>query len=182
MDMHWRSKIGTKWFIDTGNSFVGFAVRHYGISFVRGIFTRFVANVEFDPEDIPAAKIQVTIDATSLNTNNARRDTDLQEAEYLNTEKYPEIIFVSRSIDKINDKRFLLTGDLTIKGITKEVVLNVTYGGKSNDPMGIQHSGFAAETMIYRKDFNITAHTPLPTGDVMVGEDVRITLDVELRE
>ncbi len=180
--MQERSRMGTKWFLDTGNSFVGFAVKHYGINFVKGLFTKFVVNLEFDPDDFLSIRIQATIDATSINTTNARRDLDLQEPDYLDTEKYPEIIFVSSRVEQISDKRFHLTGDLTIKNVTREVLLDVSYGGTSKDPKGIQHLGFSAEATINRKDVHLTAHTPLPTGNVMVADEVRIMLDVELRE
>lgn len=182
MDMQSKSQVGTKWFLDTGNSFVGFAVKHYGINFVKGLFTRFVINLEFDPNAILKTKIQATIDATSINTTNARRDLDLQEPEYLHTERYPEIIFVSSRVEQVSDKKFHLVGDLTIKNVTKEVVLDVTYGGTSEDPKEIHHLGFTAEATINRKDFHLTAHTPLPTGHVMVGDEVKITLDIEIRE
>lgn len=182
MDNHERSRVSTKWFLDTSNSFVGFAVKHYGINFVKGIFTKFVVNIEFDPDEILSTKIHATIDATSINTTNARRDLNLQEPEYLDTERFPEIIFVSNRVEQISDKKFHLIGDLTIKNVTREVVLDVAYGGTSEDPKGIKHLGFSSETVINRKDFHLTAHTPLPTGHVMVGDEVRITLDVELRE
>lgn len=163
------------WQIDPPHTNAQFAVRHMGISTVRGSFTKTSGTVQYDPADPSKTAIDVTIDATSIDTRNENRDKDLRSAHFFDVEKYPTLTFKSKSAEAAGPGKLKITGDLTIHGVTKEVVLNVD--GPSSpikDPRGNSHMGAAASTVINRSDFGMTGMMG------MVGNEITINIDVEV--
>ena len=169
----------TTWNIDTSHSGAHFSVRHMVISKVRGAFERFTGVIELDEANPAASKVSVSIDATSINTPEPKRDAHLRSADFFDVEKYPELTFVSTKVEKVGDAEYRVTGDLTIHGVTKEVVLDAESLGVNKDPWGNDRIGFAATTSINRKDFGLSWNQALETGGVLVGEKIEISLDVQ---
>jgi polyisoprenoid-binding protein YceI len=163
------------WQIDPFHSAAQFAVRHNNISIVRGAFAKLSGTVQYDAADPTKTAIDVTIDATSIDTRVEARDKDLRSANFFDVEKFPTITFKSRHTAAAGKGKLKITGDLTIHGVTKEVVLDVDGpNGPTKDPRGTQHMGASATTQISRKDFGVNG---APGG---VGDDVQITIDVEM--
>lgn len=163
------------WQIDPNHSAAQFAVRHMGISTVRGAFSKVTGTVQQDPADPTKTSIDVTIDTNSLNTRVEMRDKDLRGPNYFDVEKFPTMTFKSKKVESDGKGKLKVTGDLTIKGVTKEVVLQVDGpNGPIKDPRGNSHLGATATTAISRKDFGVSG------APAMVGDDVAITLDVEM--
>jgi polyisoprenoid-binding protein YceI len=170
----------TLWTIDASHSEVGFAVKHLMISTVRGRFGAVQGTVSFAEGDFSQASADVTIDATSIDTREEKRDAHLRSGDFFDVEKFPTLRFVSRRVQAIAGSRFELVGDLTIKDTTREVTLQVEFEGAQKDPWGNQKSGFTATTRISRTDFGLTWNAALETGGVLVGDEVKIALDVQL--
>ncbi|MCM3721324.1 YceI family protein [Solibacillus isronensis] len=169
-----------KWQIDQAHSTIGFEVKHMMVSKVKGQFTNYSADVEVDNlEDLTSAQIEITIDTTSINTNNEDRDNHLKSAEFFDIEQFPDIKFKSASITKDGDD-YKVSGDLTIKDVTKPAVFDVEYGGKGTNPWGVEVYGFEAETKIDREEFGLTWNAALETGGVLVGKDIKIKVELEL--
>lgn len=166
--------------IDTGHSQVIFKVKHLAISTVTGRFDTFEGTYKFDSEDISNSSVETVINAASINTNETDRDDHLRSNDFLDVEKYPTITFKSKSITKGDGNEFEIVGDLTIHGVTKEVTLDATYEGHvASDPWGKERTAFIADTKISRKDFGMTWNKVLEAGGLVVGDEVRITLEVE---
>lgn len=170
----------TVWSHDPAHSSVGFVVRHMMVSNVRGEFTQFSVSVATLGDKADTAEVQVSIDAASIDTRIADRDKHLRSADFLDVEKYPKITFVSRKVASVGNGKFRVSGDLTIKGVTKPVVLEAEVSPVMKDPWGNLRVGVHATTTINRKDFGVSWHKVLDTGEVVVGDDVRVILDVEL--
>ena len=168
------------WQLDKPHSDIHFSVRHMMISTVRGRFEEFDGTFDFNEADPIQSKIEVEIQAASINTKEPQRDTDLKSPNFLDVEKYPTLTFKSTRIEKIDDTHGRMVGDLTIKDITKEVVLDVEYAGQAKSPWGIVSAGFTATTKIDRKDWGLTYNAILETGGVMVGDEVKINIELEL--
>lgn len=165
--------------IDPTHSSVHFSIRHLMVSNVRGEFTRVAGTIQFDPQNPVNSTVQASIDATSINTRDDQRDGHLKSAEFLEVEKFPTITFQSKQIDVDGDGG-KVKGDLTIHGVTREITLNVEGPGQEiKDPWGKQRIGASATAKLSRKDFGLTWNTPLETGGVMVGDEVKITLELE---
>jgi len=163
------------WQIDPNHSSALFSVRHMGISTVRGVFEKTTGTVSFDPADPAKTSIEATIDANTVNTRVQARDNDLRSPHFLEVAKYPTITFKSRHTEVASAGKLRITGDLTIHGVTKQVVLDVDGPSETiKDPMGNLRMGANATTKINRSDFGIT-YTPK-----MVGEEIEIVLDVEM--
>jgi len=163
------------WQIDPNHTAAQFSVRHMGISTIRGAFTKVSGSAQYDPSAPTKASVEATIDATSVDTRVSMRDNDLKSPNYFDTAKYPTITFKSTSVAVAGDGKLKITGDLTIHGTTKAVVLDVD--GPSapvTDPRGNTHIGASASTTINRSDFGVGGKNP------MVGEEIAITIDVEL--
>ena len=163
------------WNIDPNHTAAQFSVRHMGISTVRGAFTKVSGTAQYDPSNLSKTSVEATIEAASVDTRVSMRDDDLRSDHYFDVAKYPTITFKSKSVQAAAPGKLKITGDLTIHGTTKEVVLDVD--GPSapiNDPRGNSHIGASASTTINRKDFGVGAANP------MVGDDITITIDVEL--
>jgi polyisoprenoid-binding protein YceI len=169
------------WTIDPDHTNVGFKVRHLMVSNVRGSFDKHTGTVTIDDQDITKSKVKVTIDTGSINTNVAKRDEHLRSADFFDVAKYPTMTFVSKSVAKVGQDRLKVTGDLTMHGITREVVLDVEGpSSESKDPWGNIRRGATASTVINRKDFGLVWNKALETGGVAVGDDVTITLEIEM--
>lgn len=168
----------TRYLLDVSHSTVEFVVRHLMISKVRGRFAAFQGSIDLLPgSDLPQA-VEATIETASIDTREAQRDAHLKSADFFDVEKYPAITFHSTRVEGTPDD-LRLTGELTIHGVSREVVLTGSFEGRGADPWGGQRVGYAAHTTINRKDFGLTWNQALETGGVMVSEDVRIELNVE---
>lgn len=169
------------WEIDPAHTHVGFAVRHLMISTVKGRFADVQGVVRTDERDSGTAMVDVTIGAASIDTRQVERDTHLRSADFLHAARFPAITFRSRPIEGIPlEGDFRLVGDLTIRGITREVALAVSQQGRVTDPWGNERAGFSARTKIDRRDFGLTWNQALEAGGVLVGNEVRISAEVEL--
>ena len=170
---------GRTWTIDPMHTQVEFSAKHMGIMTVKGHFTGVQAAITFTEDDFSASSVQATIDAGTLTTNDERRDTHLKSADFLNVEQFPTIAFSSTRIAHAAHDRYTMTGDLTIRDVTRPVTFDVVYAGQGKDPMGTVHAGFSAHTTINRKDWGLTWNVALETGGLLVGEEVTLALDVE---
>lgn len=176
----WEEFNMAKWNIDPSHSTIGFEVKHMMVSKVKGQFTNYSADIEADDlSDLTAANVQFTIDTGSINSNSEDRDNHLKSADFFDIETYPEITFKSTNIAKDGDD-YKVTGDLTIKDVTKPVVFEVEYGGKGTNPWGVEVYGFEAEAKINREEFGLTWNAALETGGVLVGKDIKIKVELEL--
>ena len=172
--------LAATWQIDPAHSNVSFSVRHMMVSNVRGEFTKVSGTVEGDEKTPAQAVVNATIDATSINTREAKRDDHLKSPDFLDVAKYPTIIFKSKKIEPSGSGQFKVTGDLTLHGVTKEVVLDVSdVTAPIKDPMGKTRAGAQASTKIDRKDFGINWSKVIDGGGLMVGDEVAISVDVE---
>jgi len=171
----------TTWTIDPDHSNVGFKVRHLMVSNVKGNFDKHTGVVEINDKDITKSKVEVSIDTNSINTNVQKRDEHLRSADFFDVAKYPAMTFVSNKVAKAGKDKLKVTGDLTLHGITKQVVLDVEGPTKeSKDPWGNIRKGATATTKINRKDFGLIWNKALETGGVAVGEEIIITLEIEM--
>jgi len=169
----------SKWNIDLSHSGVNFSIRHMVISKVRGRFAKFTGVLNLDDEDITRSVVDATIDASSIDTGVEQRDAHLRSADFFDVEKYPELRFRSTRIEKLDDDRFRVVGELTIRDVTREVALDVEGGGRAKDPWGNERTGFVAKTTLDRKDFGLKWNQALEAGGVLVGDRVDIELDVQ---
>jgi polyisoprenoid-binding protein YceI len=166
------------WDIDPVHSTVGFSVRHL-VGRVSGQFTKLTGTITADEKTPTKASVSATIDATSLSTQNEQRDTHLESAEFFDVAKYPEITFNTKKVVAKGKRRFQVVGDLKMHGVTKSVTLGMTYNGQAADPWGNTRAGFSATTTLNRKDFGISWNKVLDKGGAMVGDDVKVTLEIE---
>ena len=170
----------TTWALDASHTNVGFAVKHMMISTVRGNFSEVTATVEIDGDDYSTAQISAEIDAASITTRNEQRDTHLRSADFFDVENEPKLTFTSTKVDVVSKEELRVTGDLTIRGTTKPVTLNVELTGTGKDPWGNDRSAFTAETKINRSEFGLTWNQALETGGVIVSDEIKITIEGEL--
>jgi polyisoprenoid-binding protein YceI len=170
----------TTWQIDPAHSHVEFAVRHLMISTVRGRFGALAGSMTLDDHNPSALKLSVAIDAASIDTREERRDAHLRSADFLDTGRFPVIAFDGTGVSGNLDGSFQLRGNLTIHGVTRPVTLEVTSEGRGNDPWGNERAGYSAKTRIRRSEFGLTWNQLLEAGGVAVGDDISITIDVEL--
>ena len=169
-----------RWNIDGSHSSAEFSVRHLMITNVKGRFGTLSGTVDYDPEKPEASQIDVTIDATSVDTRDEKRDAHLRSPDFFDTEKFPSITFKSTGVKKTDDG-FAATGDLTIHGVTKSVTLEVEGPSDPNkDPWGNTRIGASAHAKINRKDFGLNWNAALEAGGVLVGEQVKISIEVSL--
>ncbi len=168
----------TSWHIDPAHSQVEFGVRHMMISTVKGFFTGVEGVIHLDEDDLSNSRVDVTIDASSVDTRNEDRDNHLRSGDFLDVETHPSITFRSRRVEGSLES-FQVTGDLTIRGETREVTFEAEKQGGGTDPWGNQRLGFRGETKVSRKDFGLTWNQALETGGVLVGDEARIILEVQ---
>lgn len=165
--------------IDPDHSTVGFKVKHLAISTVPGRFTDLKGTFSFDPEKISESKAEATIASKSISTENQKRDDHLRSAEFLDADKAPEITFKTTSVKAESKDKFKANGELTIRGVTKPVVLDVEFGGAAKDPWGNERAAFTATTKINRQDFGVSYSKALEAGGLVVGNEVDITIQIE---
>ena len=169
----------TTWTIDPAHAEIGFAVRHLMLSTVRGRFGAVSGTITVDENSPKSAKIDVTVDVTSVDTRQEMRDNHLRSADFFDVANHPTMHFVSKRIEGDVTGTFKVIGDLTIRGTTKEVALDATFEGRAKDPWGNTRLGLSATTKINRKDYGLTWNAALETGGILVGDEVTITLDVQ---
>lgn len=169
------------WVIDPDHSSVGFKVRHLMVSNVKGSFTSFKGTVELDEKDVTKSKVTVAIDTESIDTNVQKRDEHLRSADFFDVAKYPTMTFSAKKITQNGQGRLAITGDLTLHGVTREVTLDTdALSAESKDPWGNIRRGTTATATIDRKDFGLTWNAALETGGFAVGDEVAITLEIEM--
>ena len=167
------------WNIDPSHSAIAFSVRHMVVSKTRGRFNKWSGQLRFDAENPSASSVEVTIDPASLDTADAQRDGHLRSPDFFDVEKYPTASFRSTKVEVTFEGRYRVTGALTLHGVTKPVVLDVSYEGSGKDPWGGERAGFSATTTIDRKDFGLEWNKALETGGLLVGEKVELNLEIE---
>jgi len=171
----------SNWQIDPAHSSAQFSVRHLAISTVRGAFSKVTGSVVFDDKDVSRSTVEVTIDANSVDTRVPDRDNDLRSEKFFDVAHYPSITFKSRKVEQLAPGKLKVTGDLTIRGTTKEVVLDVEGPtAPMKDPWGNTRTAANATTKINRQDFGVKWNATLDNGGVVVADDVSIVIDVEL--
>jgi polyisoprenoid-binding protein YceI len=170
----------TVWLIDPKHTLVEFAVTYLNFTTVKGNFDGVSGTIRADAADLAGASIDVEIDAASLNTRERRRDTHLRSTDFLDVEHHPTIAFVSTEVEPASEGRWLVHGDLTIRGTTRTVVLDTELKGQGRNPEGFAVAGLSARTEIKRRDFGLTWNQTLETGDLLVGETVAIQLEVQV--
>jgi polyisoprenoid-binding protein YceI len=170
----------TKWQLDPTHSELGFKIKHLMISHVSGAIKNFTAEVATEGTDFSTAQIHLTADMASITTNNEQRDAHLRNSDFFDVETFPELRFQSTRIEKVDNDTFTVYGDLTLKGITKPVKLNVEYNGVTNDPWGGERAGFVITGKINRSDWGVTFNSVLEAGGVALSEEVRIFSEVQV--
>ena len=169
------------WQIDPNHSAAQFAVRHLAISTVRGAFTKVNGTIQLDDKDISKSSVEVTIDADSVDTRVPNRDKDLRSDHFFDVQKYPTITFKSTKVEQVEPGKLKVTGDLTIHGVTKPVVLDVEGPTAAvKDPWGNQRAAANASTKINRQDYGVKWNATMDGGGLVVGDDVAITIDLEM--
>lgn len=167
----------TKWVLDPSHSELTFKVKHLMITNVKGEFRKF--NATIDGDDLSRAKISAVVDAGSISTNDENRDTHLKSADFFDVENHTELLFEGRTLEKTDDTNYRLKGQLRIKGVSRDVVLNVEFGGINKDPWGNEKAGFSLNGTINRKDFGLNWNAALETGGVLVSDEVKINGDLQ---
>ena len=170
----------TVWNVDPAHTNVEFAVRHLMISTVKGRFGEVKGTVELDLANPAAARVDVTIGVESIDTRNADRDAHLRSADFFDTASYPEMRYVSRRVKALPDGTYQVEGDLTIRGVTRNVPLTATLEGTGADPWGGQRAGFSATGKLNRGEFGLHWNKALETGGVVVGDEVKLVVEAEL--
>lgn len=169
------------WELDSAHTGVQFKVRHLMVSYVRGDFEKVSGKIVYDEQDVSKSSADITIDVASINTRVAKRDKHLRSPDFLDVAKHPSITFKSKKVEKAGNGKLKMTGDLTIRGATREVVLEVEGPTPPiKDLQGKTRVGGIASTRINRKDFGLTWNKALETGGVVVGDEVEITIDIEI--
>lgn len=170
----------TKWVIDPAHTLLEFSVKHMMIATVKGRFSGVEGGLYADLPDLTTADIEVTADANTVDTREAQRDQHLRSADFFDVENFPQITFKSNRIERTGNDAYKIIGDLTIRGVTREVAFDTTFEGMGKDPWGGERAGFSAEAKINRKDFGLNWNAVLETGGILVGEQVKISVEVEV--
>jgi polyisoprenoid-binding protein YceI len=170
----------TKWALDPTHSELGFKIKHLMITNVSGFIKNFHVEAETEGTDFSTARVKVTADMSSISTNNEQRDAHLRNADFFEVEKYPELTFVSTKVEKTDDDTFNVHGDLTLKGITKPLTLQVEYAGVTKDFYGNEKAGFTVTGKIKRNEWGISFNKALETGGVALGEEVKLNSEIQL--
>ena len=172
--------VATTWTVDPAHSTAEFAVKHMMISTVKGSFSNVSGTLTGDERDPEHASIEITIPVAGIDTREPTRDAHLRSADFFDVERYPEIKFRSTRITRLGANKFSVTGDLTIRDVTRPIVVSVESGGRGRDPWGGERVGFSATTTIDRLDFGLRWNQALEAGGVLVGNEVKISVDLEL--
>jgi len=177
-----KEEVGLSWTLDPYHADVEFSARHMMVSTVKGHFTEFTAELEIDPEDLTKSSAKATIKAASIDTRVGARNDHLRSADFFDVEKYPNLTYQSRKIESVGGDRYRVEGDLTIKDVTKPVTLDVTFHGVRKSPQGQMVAGFEATGKINRSDFGLTYNAALEAGGVVVGDEIKISIDAEANQ
>ena len=173
-----KASTRTTWKLDPAHTVVEFSAKHMMITTVKGRIADVEGTIHTDEKTPANSSVEATLKGASIDTRNEQRDTHLRSADFLNADQFPEIRFRSRRIDG-DARKFKLTGDLTIRDVTREITLDVEYGGRSRDPWGGERVGFSATGKIDRRDFGLLWNQALETGGVLVGNDIKVNLEVQ---
>lgn len=168
------------WNIDSAHTRAVFSVRHMMISSVHGQFEKVGGTVNFDPQNPAATTVDVQIEAASITTRDSQRDGHLVSPDFLDAAAYPYLTFKSKRVEVLDETHARLTGDLTIRDVTKEVALDVEYNGMAKSPWGTTNAGFSASTKISRKDWNLNWNVALETGGWLVGDLINVSIELEI--
>ena len=169
----------SKWNLDPTHAEIQFKIRHLMVSYVTGQFTRFNATLQTTGEDLTRAKVKLAADVTSISTNNEQRDAHLKNPDFFDVENHPELTFESDRLEKISEDEYKVYGTLTMRGVSKPIVLQAEYGGITTDPWGNTRTGFSVTGKINRKDFGVSFGMVSDTGGVLLGDEVKISANVE---
>lgn len=169
----------TTWTIDSVHSIVEFAVKHLVVTTVKGRFRSVEASLTIDEGSPENSSVTTTIDSASVDTNDPDRDAHLRSDDFLNSAKYPKIAFQSTQVERVSDKEYLVHGNLTIRDVTRPVVLHTEFEGEVQDPWGNRRAAFTATTKISRKEFNARWNQLMAAGGAVVADEVKITLNIE---
>jgi polyisoprenoid-binding protein YceI len=167
------------WALDSAHTQAEFAVKHMVFTTVKGHFSNITGTIKFDEGNWANSSVEVTIPVSTVTTNDAKRDAHLKSPDFFDSENNPNITFKSTSIEKKGSDRLKIAGDLSIRGVTKPVVLDATYNGQGQTPFGTTVIAFSAFTKINRKDYNVNFDVPLEGGGFLVGEEIKISIEVE---
>ncbi|HKO48607.1 MAG TPA: YceI family protein [Polyangiaceae bacterium] len=169
-----------EWTFDTAHSVIGFAVRHLMVTKVRGTFKKWSGKLELDEDDLSLSRVRIELDSASIDTQESQRDGHLRSADFFDVAAFPSITFASTRIERAGDDRYRLSGDLSIRGVTRPVVLEVEDGGRAKHPMvGDMRAGFSVRGSILRSDFGLTWNAVLETGGVAVSDKVELDLEIQ---
>jgi polyisoprenoid-binding protein YceI len=168
-----------KWNIDVVHSTIGFTVRHLMVSKVHGYFTKWDGSLEFDEQSPSSSRAEVQIDVASVDTREPQRDAHLRTGDFFEAEKHPKIAFKSTGFDREGSGKFKLKGDLTLRGVTRPVVLDVEYGGRQKHPQMGERVGFSAHTVLNRKDFGVNFNQVLDNGGFALSDKVDVNIEIE---
>ncbi len=169
-----------KWTLDPSHTNITFTVDYMVVSELEGNFKKFNGNFASSKNDFSDLTVDFNVDVNSVNTENEMRDKHLKSDDFFNTDKYPAITFKSSSVKKVNDKKYILEGDLTIRDVTKKVKFDVVYGGTVNDPWGNTKAGFKATTKINRRDYGLKYNAALESGSLVAGDEVALNINTVL--
>jgi polyisoprenoid-binding protein YceI len=171
----------TKWVYDFSHSKIGFSVRHFGITETDGYFRKFQGSVSGEKEDFSDLQVELNIDVNSIDTNDSQRDGHLKSGDFFDADKFPELVFKSSKLERLESNNYKMHGDLTMKGITKPVTLDMEFAGVvPKDPFGNTKAGFFVSGKINRKDWGIVWNAALDHGGVAVSETVKISCPIQL--
>ncbi|MBM6618932.1 YceI family protein [Bacillus suaedaesalsae] len=169
----------SNWALDASHSSVDFSVRHMMIAQVKGSFNEFSASISADPQDLTTGSIQFNVELASVDTRSEDRDNHLRSADFFEVEKYPTMTFSSTNIEKVDEDEYKVTGDLSLHGVTRQETFTVTYEGTGKDPWGNEKVGFSAEGKLNRSDYGLTWNAALETGGVLVGDQIKVSLQIQ---
>jgi len=169
-----------RWEIDSGHSGIHFSVRHMVVAKVRGQFARWSGTILAEDGDLARTSVEAVMDASSIETGVADRDAHLKSPDFLNVASYPALTFRSKGVERLGGDRLRVLGDLTIRGVSREVALDVEYAGRTKDPWGNERAGYSTTTRINRKDFGLNWNQLLETGGMLVGDEVTVSVELQL--
>ncbi|MGO4181274.1 hypothetical protein BK120_04965 [Paenibacillus sp. FSL A5-0031] len=169
----------SQWTVDSTHSSIDFSVKHMMIAKVKGTFHAFEANISADAHDLTSADIQLTIDLDSVDTRNKDRDAHLRNNDFFDIEQFPKLVFTATAITKTDDGEYSVVGDVSLHGVTRSEKFAVSFEGAGKDPWGNDKVGFSATGSLKRSDYGLTYNAALETGGVLIGDEVKISIDIE---
>ncbi|MDP4211630.1 MAG: YceI family protein [Bacteroidota bacterium] len=169
----------TKWVLDPAHSEIQFKIKHLMISTVTGQFNKFEGMVETEDEDFTRAKAHITADIHSISTNNEQRDAHLRSGDFFDADNHPQLVFETEKIEKTDDELYKIHGLLTMRGVSKQIVLEAEYGGITKDPWGNRRVGFSLTGKVNRKDFGVSFGMLTETGGIALGEEVKMLVNAQ---